>query len=315
MIFNIYSGSHRVDGNHWTGHRPDLYTGIGGYRYVIATGYVVGKSGSNTGIAHMTDTDHSGLRDAIDAVDREIECVSDERAAFDRFRARLTDIEPVEPSRASSADVGISATAVSVQRNPASTAPLRAVRTAYRETVMAVPHFDREYGETLETNIATEFGAEVASQVVGGRQLTPPLYRALLRGSETASDEREQFCRTLERERESVATVRQRLADVDRRLDDIDQRLDELDGERGDAAAETRNRLDARLDDLEAVCADVAADRQDLLHCRPEVRLSGVTGTSLNTYLYGEFDASCPALAAITARLDRVLESRIRCLR
>jgi len=270
----------------------------------------------------MTDSDHSELRDAIDAVDREIEYVSDERAAFDRFRARLTDIEPVEPSRASSVDVGIGATAVSTQRSPAATAPLRAVRTAYRETVMSVPHFDREYGEALETSIATEFGAEVSSQVVGGRQLTPPLYHALVTGSETASDEREQFRRTLDREHESLVPVRQRLADVDRRLDEIEQRLDELDGEHDgsggehdDAAAETPSQLDGRLGDLEAVCADLAADRQDLLHRRPEVRLSGVTGTSLNAYLYSEFDANCPALSAITARLDRILESRVRCLR
>ncbi|WP_436922969.1 DUF7260 family protein [Halosimplex amylolyticum] len=259
----------------------------------------------------MTASNPSPLRTAIDVVDREIQYATDERAAFDRFRARLSNVDPTPPSvTCSTAGAGVATipAAVSTRGDPGQAAPLRAVRTAYRDTVMDVPHYEAEYGDTLRASLASEFCPEVATQVVDGRQLTRPLYRTLWGGSESASDDRERFRRALERERESLLQVDGALADCDRRLAEIEAQLD-------CASSERLSRLDDRLADFEATCADLADERQALVHGRPDVHLSGVAGTSLVTFLYGGFETRCPALSAVADRLRRIRDDRARCLR
>lgn len=260
----------------------------------------------------MTDTDTPRLDAAVDIVDREADYISDERAAFDRFRARLSDIEPTHASTADGAVTGAGstaiATAVSAQGEPGPGAPLRAARDAYRETVMAVRHYESEYGDTLRESLAEEFGAEVSTQVVDGRRLTPTLYRALRAGSESASDDRARFRRELERERESLASVRTALLDCHRRISRIENRSD-------GASTETLSRFDGRLAALEATCEDLADERQELIHGRSGVALSGVTGTSLPSFLYADLPTRCPGLLAVTDCLDRIYAARRNCLR
>ncbi|WP_436907960.1 DUF7260 family protein [Halosimplex marinum] len=261
----------------------------------------------------MTETPHDRVAEALRIVDREIEYSTDERAAFDRFRARLSNVEPWTPAAADGdatgpALGGAGPTAVAARSEPRAGAALRSVRAAYRETVMAVPHFEAEYDETLRASLAAEFGADVAAQVVDGARLTPPLYRALRAAADRAVDERRRFSRSLERERDSLAAVRDGLAACERRLDEIEGELDGADAER-------LSRLDERLADAEATCADLADERQRLVHGRPAVPLSGVDGVSLVTFLYGDRERRCPALAAVADCLERVRDLRARCLR
>jgi len=261
----------------------------------------------------MTDTPPERIADAVGTVDREIEYITDERVAFDRFRARLSKVDPWRPAEsdgnAVSAGLGGGGPALAAARSePRTGAGLRTVRTAYRETVMAVPHFEAEYDDTLSENLAAEFGADVATQVVDGTRLTPPLYRALAAAADRAVDERRRFRRALERERDSLVTVRDELAACERRLDDLVTDLDGADSAR-------LSRLDERLADAESTCADLADERQQLVHGRPAVPLSGVDGVSLVSFLYSDRERRCPALAAVADCLERVRDLRTRCLR
>ncbi|QLH80314.1 DUF7260 family protein [Halosimplex pelagicum] len=268
----------------------------------------------------MTDTPHDRVADAVETVDREIEYITDERAAFDRFRARLSKVEPWTPATADgnatdaasigagSAATGSAPTLAAARSEPPVGTGLRTVRTAYRETVMAVPHFEAEYDDTLRANLAAECGADVAAQVVDGTRLTPPLYRALAAAADRAVDERSRFRRSLERERDSLTAVGDGLAACERRLDEIGAELDGADSAR-------LSRLDERLAETEATCADLADERQRLVHGRPAVPLSGVDGVSLINFLYGDRERRCPALAAVADCLERVRDLRTRCLR
>ncbi|ELZ27575.1 hypothetical protein C475_06635 [Halosimplex carlsbadense 2-9-1] len=260
----------------------------------------------------MTDTPPERIADAVGTVDREIEYITDERAAFDRFRARLSKVEPWRPAEsdgsAMAAGLGGGGPALAATRSePRAGAGLRTVRTAYRETVMAVPHFEAEYDDTLRANVAAEWGADVAAQVVDGTRLTPPLYRALAAAADRAVDERSRFRRSLERERDSLTAVGDDLAACQRELDEIAAELDGADSER-------LTRLDEGLADAESTCADLADERQRLVHGRPAVPLSGVDGVSLVSFLYGDRERRCPALAAVAGCLERVRDLRTRCL-
>ena len=261
----------------------------------------------------MTDTPHGRIDEALEVVDRETEYIADERAAFERFRARLSDVDPWTPATAEadaseSAVAGAGPSAVAVRADRPTGAGLRTVRTAYRETVLAVPHHESEYDDTLRANLAAEFGADVAARVVDGTWLTPPLYRALAAAADRAVDERRRFHRALDRERDSLVAVRDGLADCERRLDGVAERLD-------GAGPERLADLDDRAVDVESTCARLADERQELVHGRPAVSLSGVDGVSLVTFLYGDRDRRCPALAAVADCLDRARDLRTRCLR
>jgi DNA-binding transcriptional MerR regulator len=256
----------------------------------------------------MPATTQPRIERALEILDSETTLATDERAAFRRFRARLATIDPVAPATPSSVGSG-GGTMTLGGGDPAPSEGIRAVRTAYRETVMATPHFEREYDESLRENVAAELGAEVAAQVADGARLTPVLYEALEQGSEQATLERTEFLRVLERERESLREIRDA-------LDDCESEAHALSEAVTDAADSAElGRIDDRLAALERECADLAERRQACLHGRTVGSFSGVDADSLVDFLYEECETTCPGLAAITDCLSSIRAIRQRCLR
>lgn len=256
----------------------------------------------------MPETNHPRIERALEAVDREIAFATDERAAFRRFQARLTTIEPATQSSPSPVRSGGGMATLSAG-DPTPSEGIRAVRRAYRETVMDTPHFTDEYDESLRENVAAELGAEVAAQVADGSQLTPVLYDALETGSQQAALERTEFLRVLDRERESLCEIRET-------LDDCESDAHALSEAVTDAADSAElGHIDRGLAALERECADLAGARQSRLHDRTVGSFSGVEGDSLVDFLYEDCEATCPGLAAIADCLSSVQAIRQRCLR
>lgn len=254
-----------------------------------------------------TETSQPRIEQALTVVQREIDCIEAELTAFKRFRARLVSIEPTaQPAGTVDTSAGGMSALSARQPNPDSS--LRAVREAYRETVMAVPHFDAEYDDSLEANMSTEFGPELGTQIATGTRLTPQLYEALLTASEGARDERETLFPELERERESLQSVRSTLDDCERRGAALGANA------RRTTDPPRLDSIDDQLAELEAECETAAATRQRQLHSRSAAALSGIDGTSLVRYLYGECSVTCPALADIVACLDTIRRHRRHCL-
>lgn len=257
----------------------------------------------------MFESSRTHIERAIEVVDREREIIADERTSFQRFHARLSKVEPRRSAAVTATAGTVGGASVSMHAESPVDASLQSVRTAFRETVMDVPHFADEYGDSLEESLATEFGVEVAAQVVDGTQLTPVLYRTLSQGAMTAVRDRKSFQQTLARERDSLLEIRSGLDECERRVAAAEERLGEAPSSRDFGA------LDERLAAIEETCTALVDERQSLVHGRSGVNLSGVTGTSLMTYLYGEGEASCPALAALADAVDAIRDRRQRCLR
>ena len=98
----------------------------------------------------MVETHHPLVERALDVLGEELEVTTAEREAFERFQARISAIEPDRHP----APNGVGATmatgmAVAGHEGESTGESMGRVRTAYRETVMAVPHFEPEYGEGL----------------------------------------------------------------------------------------------------------------------------------------------------------------------
>jgi hypothetical protein len=240
----------------------------------------------------MITTTQPNVERARATVAEEVDIVAAERNAFQRLLARLSRLETTDGAVARTAG-GAAGGSLLVRSTPAQDGT-EAVRTAYRETVMAVPHYDREYGDSLPASLRTEFGDRLAEQVVDDGPLTPMLQQALLGAVREAVSDRSRFLDVLGTERRS-------LEESERELDAVESRTAEL----AEASTDSADRVD-ELDRLESRCATVSRRRQELIHDRSSRDMSGVGGGSLLAYLYDGTDTRFPVLADASSCLRTI---------
>ena len=260
----------------------------------------------------MTGTRQPHVERALDVVEAETALLRRERNAFERFLRRVGKVQVGTTAGAAgrTAPEG-SGVAPAQSTLVTSDAPdgLRDVRTAYRETVMAVSHYDREYGESLAEHAAAELGEAVAAQLVSGAAPAPVVTRAVVGAAGEARDSRKELVAVLERERDSLRDVEGDLDEVEQSVYELGRRIPEATRS-GELAA-----IDADLETAEQRCTDLLDRRQELLHGRSTAAVSGVEADSLVRYLYAGLETRCPALTDIAACLESIRAHRTQCLR
>lgn len=262
------------------------------------------------------------IDDAREALRVERRRTADEREAFRAFRGRLEAIPTESTSPVGSPATGRggpggppgiseaggvpgptapSAAADAGPGTPAATpgSGLVAVRDAYVETVMSVPHYEDEYDDTYERSVAAEFGPELAYALTRNTAYHPDCERALFGAVDAAIEERERLEERLATEAESLDRAGSRLAAVRREIASLDAVIPEGDFGALDAC---RARTGVLVDD----CDRIAARRQRVIaaHGR-ELRLDE-DAVDLPTYLYGSTGATYPVLAAVGSVGDRL---------
>jgi len=254
----------------------------------------------------MTETIQPKIDRALTRIDRECELLEAER---DAFRALLRRISGIQMDLPGSTDVGTGgAAAVATSFGHRQSGSLHEIREAYRETVMAVPHYDTEYDESLEENLTAECGHSLANRIVDGEGLPPTVYEGFLGACKRAHRERERTLQYVKRERDSVGRYGSK-------LDDIESAVVEA-GERIPSASDTRtlSRIDGTLAGLESRCSDLAEERQEQIH---ERSATDVDGSELGflAYLYADLETTTPVLADVASCLETIRHYRGRCLR
>jgi hypothetical protein len=237
------------------------------------------------------------MTDRIDgaraAVAAERDCVETERDAFEAFDRRIAELSTVTAS-----------TGPPLLTEQRSGRSLERVRSAYAETVMSVPHYEAEYGDTVAESLAAEFGDELAAALVGGTALTPEFRDAVRAAASAAGREREAFLAVLDREDDSLARTASDLAAARRDLEALDDRpLSErsFDGLHG---------LWSSVRDIETRVDGIGMRRQETIRGR-RGELPGVP-SSLAEYLYADRPADHPTLAAVADLGRRVRRARHR---
>lgn len=116
------------------------------------------------------------VRSAISTVETERERITTERDALSTFLDRVSDLDVLTGDRHSDqARYPPARSLVTPERAGHATSSLACVRDAYRDTVMSVPHYQDDYGDTLPESLAEEFGHEIATAVmitIGSRLLS-----------------------------------------------------------------------------------------------------------------------------------------------
>lgn len=237
------------------------------------------------------------LSNAREEVSAERSRTRAERDAFTRFKRRVARIDPdtPRPPDPPSAGGGLLAAAGTASDG----ASLADARTAYAETVMATPHYETEYDETLAESLSAEFGDGVAGAMVGdGGTLTPQLRATLVGSADRACDEREELLADLDREEAAIDAAEDTLAPAATAAEEA--READLDGRSyGDLVADYE-RLEWHEERVEALLSD----RQSTVHDRESDRPHWFE------YLYGRLSSPYPVVGAATEALSDLAAAR-----
>ncbi|WP_050032511.1 DUF7260 family protein [Halorubrum halophilum] len=262
-----------------------------------------------------TDGGPELLDDARESLRVERRRVADEREAFRAFRGRVASV-PSEPIRTdggagpatgggpiggtgASGAIGTPGSPGSSGSGPPAGSGLVAVRNAYQETVMSVPHYEVEYDDTYERSVAEEFSPELAYTLTRESRFHAECKRSLLDAIETAIEERERFAETVRSETESVDRAASRLAPI--RSEVASTARTDLSEDGFGTLDAYRARTEALIDD----CDRIAARRQrELASHERDLALDG--DLDIPTYLYQDLDATYPVLATVGAVGDRL---------
>ncbi|RLM33082.1 hypothetical protein [Haloarcula sp. Atlit-120R] len=254
----------------------------------------------------MTRTPRERLERAVALVEEEQAAVEAERDAYRRFAKRLDAIEPTEVVQTEMAATS-AATAVSTGTNAQCNALAR-IERAYRETVMATPDFEQQYGESFTAHFTREFGAELATRLHNARVLTPALYGGLQQAAATAVHDRKRYYRILRREYDSMTACAKAVQNIHGSLQEIHSRLET------DLESPVLGTLDAELAELETKCDPRLTNRQQLVADRTAKTFGEFEDMRLTQYLYGELEVVYPALCTLAECLRTIRNCRQRCL-
>ncbi|MFB6194149.1 MAG: hypothetical protein ABEI75_03695 [Halobaculum sp.] len=231
------------------------------------------------------------LDEAREAVAAERARATAEMEAFETFTRRVESLDRT-PSRP---DGGMPRPSRVGDTGPPD--ELRAVRRAYRETVMSVSHHDEEFGETLTEGMAAEFSPEVAAAVANGGRLTPAIHGALVRGSRQARDRRERILTHLDEERDAIERAAETLRPAVETAREVQDRASE-------APLPTLVADADRLDYHERSVESLLADRQQSIHEADQDR------ETWYEYVYGPLGTPHPVLSAGTRALSALDDAR-----
>jgi hypothetical protein len=246
------------------------------------------------------------IPDAVALVHQERERTAAEYDAFEAFARRVGRLD-VDGTQQSGAGDRRPATAahpgpavVDDHAGASRSASMEAIRDAYRETVMAVPHYEEEYDEPLEEHLAQEFGVELGVAIAQSDAVTPQLQQALATASIRSRDERAELLDRLDEERNSLREASRSLEEICEAVRTVEQSLSRrADRELAEAWG--------RLEELEGDCRTLLRERQ----CNLEPEQAG-RSMGLQEYLYATSPWTYPILGDGLDGIDRIERAKHR---
>ena len=242
----------------------------------------------------------SYLYSARETVDREIKEVEAERRAFLAFAKRIEGM-PVEQTQ------GAVATPQSIQTFDGGGPPVHQVADAFEETVMALPHYERTYGDDVLAQMATELDPELVASLQRG-SLSETAKQGVFHHAKEAATKRSDLLVTLESEREALDDAEGDLEGVLSELRSMNQQP------LGQIPYGQLGAYHDRLESLRGHVETLIADRQERIQDHKRQLRLGHDAVTLQEYLYNGDGPTYPVLEAET-RLERLIgraQQRVR---
>jgi len=230
----------------------------------------------------------SEAREALRAEQRKLRA---ERDAFREFDSRVGELTLSHPPEQQKVTRSLQVTG--------RTSAIKLIRGPYKETIMDVPHYNKEYGETFLENVRVELGPEIAKILEAGTVFTPPLKQTIRTSARTASERREMVLAVLETEAsmlENTATF----------CDEV-QPLPDL---RSETTFERLCALAEQLEKHESRAEMQLMERQQILHNLESHHSRNGESILLSEYLYDSLSTNYPILQTLTRLLEDVRNTR-----
>lgn len=217
--------------------------------------------------------------------------------AFDEFLSQLQGFSSVGSATAVES---VGSGPLMHQQGVAQVDGLAKVRDAYRETIMAVPHYQEDYNEPLIENMSAELGDEIAHATIDGGQLVQPLKQGLMAAAKDARDRRADFLEMLDEEGDSLERHANKLDELSNRIDHV--AAPRCSDETYNGLRRRRKRLRRSADDIESTIATRQSDRTE----GRTASVQAMQGADLQEYLYSTMDVNYPVLAEGTRLLAQI---------
>jgi hypothetical protein len=235
----------------------------------------------------------------MDRVREEMQFIRDELDGFERFEERVEPLSSVPQAQSGTPMGGGVLTA------PSSASPAQKLKHTYQSTVMAVPHYEAEYGDSFEESVRTEFDEPLCQVLLGRVTFTPLAKSRLIGASENARHNRSELLDDLERE----------LAELRGAIDRFEKWITELERIRRRVTrwndCEASIEL-ARIERLNEECDALSSKRQRHLHRRSRTICHHREPDSFAQYLYQGTPFTMPILADISVVGERLDDERDR---
>ena len=233
---------------------------------------------------------------AANALAREHRRTAAEVEAFRAFEERVGEV-----TRDTGTAVG---KAAPVQAVASPGRGLDRVREHYRETVMAVPHYEAEYAESYAESVREELGPDIGALLVGGQRFERHHKHAIVSKSREIRELREQLLAALDAERESLTALRDPVCSLAEQIDSL-----------GSAGLDTDSysQLDAyrsRLDVVETRCHELIERRQSETVTERRSLSLPIGGPDIQTYVYNDLPVNYPVIATLTGLIDAAATAR-----
>jgi hypothetical protein len=227
--------------------------------------------------------------DALDTIETERAILTAERDAFEEF---LGIVRSITPQSATSQSVR------SIHTQSGDDDPFQSIQTAYESTVMAVDHYDNEYGESYEESISAEYGPDIATLLITGHVFERHHKQAVTVATEDVIEQRRRLLDALDEEQQSIERFREPVESVTDAIESL---------ETGTLTSASPKLLDGyrrRLDVLESRCHDLVEQRQsEIVDDRRALSLSS-NCPDIPSYLYTNLPVTYPIIAPLTTVLE-----------
>jgi hypothetical protein len=236
------------------------------------------------------------LSDAEHELQSERESIEAETQAFHEFAEAVQSMSTGTQSTPGLNTARVTETGTDRQQ-------LQEVRQQYRKTVLTIPNYENEYGESLEEHLAAEFNADMASVLIEGHQFTQPIQQMLVQQSRQAARRREPLLEALTAEESSLADAKSHLQSTDAIIDKMAPR--ELPPQPfGELVT-----IDSDIQQTSRRCERLLAERQRDIH-QMNQQFSESSESLLQEYFYKRLDVTFPVLTTTLDRLRQLRERR-----
>jgi hypothetical protein len=266
---------------------------------------------------------------AYDILDEEVTRTTAERDALRQFHAQCAQIDPDSQSPSTTTDATATDTTTSPSASqtlstgltgltnmirtrtqhttPATSGALTQVHEAYRETVMALDHYDEEYDESLAVNLAAEVGDDLASAITSNERFPSQIKQNLDHAIQQCIASRTILLDDLDQEREALDTAETTITEL------MDWLRAHNERSLNEWSLTERYRLYETLEAHESHCDTVAAARQERVRSRRTTSGTPRADDRLfNAYLYESLSVAYPILADLATLGNLLREARQR---